>query len=284
MNTATVQETPKNYIRFAAQNPRNIIAHQYREKLMALLLNSSDDAGLVFTDFRSAATQNQNLSSTFYAAVKMSFEQLHHLQNGYPLRWNGLMDAIATASAEDPTLQKYVREILLGRTIPTLVGAQSTAVEMQMASDILTAAGRHKNLQDAVTPQSVRPVVLWHLANAKHRFSWAATRLSMLRESAPFVPVIADIENKHGVHVDGQRLDNDPTQILLTHFDKARHSVAFSVMDTSKPGHPHEPRPIELANGATPHHDQIGKILLASLELPKQEWVAPIATEAYCLL
>lgn len=281
MKPDRAQEHPADYLHYALQHPNGIIPSQYKDKLKTVLLGAIDNAGDVFAQFRDAAIEHAGLRSTFYTAVQKSFADLPHPTDGYPARWDGLMDVIASSAQTDPTLLKYVRDILMTKSIPTLVGPKTSGYELQMASDILTVAGKYPDLADLVKPQYVRPVVLWHLSNANHNFSWAATRLTMLRQTPPFVPVIADIENKRGVHVVGEHITGDETQILLVEFDKAKHTAAISVMDTSKRGHIHAPRPVELANDATAHHDQIASILLASTDLPKQEWVEPIATEMY---
>lgn len=281
---STVQETPANFIRFASANPRTIAAQKYRQELSLLLSSSVEDAGTIFAQFKSVADEAPSLRSTFYSAVHAAFENLRHGMGGHPQRWNGLMDAIATASLTDPTLEKYIRNSLIAKAIPVLVGPKSTHYDLQAASDILTVAGTYENLADTIKPEMVRPVVMWHMANANHKFSWAAMRLTALRQSPPFAPVIASIENKHGVHVVGENVHGDDAQILIMEFSKAHDDISISITDTSKSGHHHEPRSVDMSDDIAPYRKQIADILLASTDLPNQEWVEPIATAAYCRL
>lgn len=174
-----------------------------------------------------------------------------------------------------------MRDILLAKIIPVLVGPQSTTPDLQAASDILTVAGTHENLAGAIKPEYVHTVVKWHLELFKNSFLRAAQCLTSLRESAPFIPVIAAIENKNGIHVVGENISDSPTQILLLEFNRAHHNLEISIMDVSKPEHHRKPRIIEIDGEAMAHSPQISKLLLASTELPEQEWVGSIAIEAH---
>lgn len=107
MATMVTQETPANYIRFAAANVHEIVAQKYHEQLTTLLHSSGENAGSIFTDFRHAADRNQSLRASFYSALKSSFEDLHHGLGNHPQRWNGLMKAIAEASLTDSTVNKH---------------------------------------------------------------------------------------------------------------------------------------------------------------------------------
>lgn len=285
-------ETPANYIRFAAKNTAHITPLKYFEELKTLLDNPADDAGEALREFKRVADESAENNphkraqdpdtpiAKFYAAVQSAFNDLRHGAGDHPHRWHYLMPALADISQTDPVIEKSIRDNLLAKAIPVLVGPQSTAGDIQAASDILTVAGAYENLEDAVKHEHVHAVVKRNMESFKHKFAWAATFLTDLRASPPFVPVIADIENKHGVHVVGEPLAEDPSQILVVEFDKARHDVSVSVMDQPKHGHYHEPRFVDIDADTPDHHDQIAKILSHSTDLPKQEWVEPIATNA----
>lgn len=282
-------ETPANYIRFAGSHHHTIVVHKFYEELKTLLDGSTENAGDALREFKkladdrtdkSAADKNDTPAGKFYAALHSAFTDLRHGAGHHPRRWQQLMPAIADISVTDPTVEKYVRDVLLTKSIPVLVGPQSTFDDIQAASDILTIAGTYDNLADAVKPEYAHAVVKRLLEPFKHNFPWAATMLTDLRASPPFAPVIANIEDKHGVHIVGEPLAEDPTQILVVAFDKARHDVSVSIIDTPKHGHHHEARPVDIDADHPPHHDQIAKILSHATDLPEQPWVEEIATNA----
>ena len=283
------RQTPATYIHYQLMNPSGISEHRYEEQLKELLQSPADNADETLLAFKEAAQLNPDLTSHFYSAVCDVFKKLRHGVD-HAQRWDKKMEAFKTLTEEDPTLLKYIRELLLGKAIPALVASQSTmgslSVEsdFQVASDILFVSGTSPDLADAIKPEWVHPLVLWHFKQADQKFAVVAPRFQELRLSPPFENDIVAFENKHHIHVDCQALDTQSGKNLVVEFNDAHHDIAVSIVDVSPRHRAHHAHQIELHGADTPYREQIAEILSRSHDLPDQDWVKAIAMTAACAL
>ncbi len=287
MLTTTKPETPENYIEYSATDKRTaglIVASQYKDHIKTLIEKAGPTAGDLLLKFRAAADLNANLQSTFFTRLRTSFEDLRHGAKEGSGSWLNLMEAIRKIAEQDTPILKYTREALLGHAVPALTSGPMNDVNMQVASDILRVAGTSDQLADAIKVQCLNPVVMWHLKNADGRFEIAALRFAELRKSAPFVPVIATVENRHGVHVDSEVLPHDARKNLVLQFKKGHDAVDVLVVDVSRPGRANHPHELTLEQATTQYRDSVEAILLRATECEGQDWVRHTAEHLYCHL
>lgn len=278
-------EVPSQYITHALRSPTSIEPHYYRAMLLKHFATmAGENAGAVLRGFYTAAEQQPRLQSTFYSAVQSAFRGLRPGSASVARRWDNVTAMLVTLAAKDATLATYISRDLLGR-LTSLIGRQATGAEYQAASDILSATGKVPEYAEVVPQPLVHQVIKWHLHLAGNDFVRAAEKLTALRAVPVFVPELAKIENAKGVHVHAEQRDDDADTTLVLAFGKTANNIGFFDMPPHRNGHVFAPRPLSLEEVRS---GEIGKQIRDRLEriagdpMPHQDWVPPIAVEAYC--
>lgn len=286
MSLTADRQTPANYITYGLRAPDSLFPHQFGTMLAHHFETMErDDAEDVFRKFHQAAQERPALAGAFHTAIKQSFLALKPGAPSADRRWDGVMTAIVEAARTDEVLATYVRRDLIGASVPALIGSpKTTDSEYRAASDILAAAGADEQFADAVDPALAHRIVKWHLARHRNDFTRAAEDLTRLRNVTAFTEPVAEIEDRHGVHVRAARVSDlrDPGSLVLR-FDRARHHVEAYVLREHR-GHA-ATQELALDDDAVPHRDQVAGLLKEESEADTTPaWAAPIAAETHAAL
>ena len=234
MSLRSVAQTPGDYIAFGAQHPEGLTSLTFGAMIERHFETMGESAARIFLQFYQASRENQNLGSTFYAAVKRSFAGLKNGKPSASRRSNDVMGAIVSVAEGDDTLATYIRRDLTGNVLPALLGtAKASPVHYQLASDILTITGQSKSFADCVDPAMAHRIVKWDLGLSGNDFTRAAEKLTALRASPPFAAAIDEIEDKAKVHVRSAAVaaaHGQGQETLVLRFEYAAHHVAAFVL------------------------------------------------------
>ncbi len=284
--------TPSDYIKFAARNVEQIRIPEFEMMLERLFASVDERSTEAFHGFFAVAhTEGQErLLAPFHKIVRQGFERLKAGSPACTQPWGALFSGITDLIEKDVVLTRDVAERLLGAVIPHAIrNMQSKDTDWQMASDILQAAGKVPAIAEQVDPRLTHDILKWHMRQCGNDFIMAAARLTELRETPAFVHEIAAIENHVGVHVVAQpasiKTDRKDltahSRLLVLQFERAHDHVIALTLDPKHRSHPVEE--IDLCGANTQYRSLWAEMLLKQYCEPpaEQAWVAPIAMNAY---